>query len=272
MPKISIITINYNNADGLKKTIESVVSQSFSDFEYIVIDGASTDNSLDIIKKYASKITRWVSEKDNGIYNAQNKGISFAKGEYCLFLNSGDFLYDNKVLEKVFSKNYTEDIIYGDMIVDYGSGKTVYGKQPNKITFEFLIHTTLWHPVSFIKRKLFDKYGKYNEEYKIISDYEFFVRTILLENVTTRHIRLAISIFNTAGIGSSPEHEATHQLERKMVQEKYFSKEKIERVKLFYTNRKRKQLAISNWFKRHPFWKKNAIFFLNLTKKLKLFL
>ena len=113
-PNLSIITINRNNAAGLRKTIESVVSQTYTDFDYIIIDGASTDESVDVIKEYADRITYWVSEPDTGIYNAMNKGILKANGEYCLFLNSGDWLYDNDVLNDVFSISPTEDIVYGN--------------------------------------------------------------------------------------------------------------------------------------------------------------
>jgi acetyltransferase-like isoleucine patch superfamily enzyme len=122
--KLSIITINRNNAAGLRKTIESVVSQTYTDFEYIIIDGASTDDSVNIIKEYAEATLPcgeglgerlyWVSEPDKGIYNAMNKGILKANGEYCLFLNSGDWLYDNDVLNDVFSISPTEDIVYGN--------------------------------------------------------------------------------------------------------------------------------------------------------------
>jgi len=118
MTTLSIISINLNNVAGLQKTIESVWPQTFTDYEYIIIDGGSTDGSIDIIKKYSDKITYWISEKDNGIYHAMNKGIEVAKGDYCLFLNSGDWLVDKKILENVFSNNHSEDILYGDMMVD----------------------------------------------------------------------------------------------------------------------------------------------------------
>ena len=116
MPFFSIITINLNNSTGLEKTIQSVTTQLFSDFEFIIIDGGSTDNSIDVIKKYESEITSWVSEKDNGIYDAQNKGIAKANGTYCLFLNSGDYLFSKDALKKVFDSNLTEDIVYGNII------------------------------------------------------------------------------------------------------------------------------------------------------------
>ena len=97
--KLSIITINRNNAIGLEQTIKSVISLKYSNFEYIVIDGASTDNSIDIIRKYASSITFWISEPDKGIYNAMNKAVDFASGEYIFFLNSGDIFTDGCSLQ-----------------------------------------------------------------------------------------------------------------------------------------------------------------------------
>ena len=112
--RLSVITINMNNRKGLERTIKSVVCQIFADFEYIVIDGASVDGSADVIREYADKIHYWISEPDTGIYNAMNKGILQAKGDYCLFLNSGDALYTTTVLEEVFNQNFSEDIIIGN--------------------------------------------------------------------------------------------------------------------------------------------------------------
>src|SRR6478735_1115877 len=112
--QLSIITINYNNLQGLQKTIESVVSQSFKDFEYIIIDGGSTDGSKVLIEKYSESITYWVSEKDNGIYPAMNKGIQVANGEYLLFLNSGDWFYENTTLSMAIPMLRPFDIVYGN--------------------------------------------------------------------------------------------------------------------------------------------------------------
>ena len=109
--KLSIITINFNDREGLDKTIQSVINQAYKEFEYIVIDGASTDGSVDVIKKYADKLTHWVSEPDSGIYNAMNKGTQMASGEYCLYLNSGDFLAEDDVLERLFENDFNEDIV-----------------------------------------------------------------------------------------------------------------------------------------------------------------
>ena len=118
MKKLSLITINQNNAEGLRRTIESVVFQTYIDYEYIVIDGASTDESVNILKQYDNRITFWISEPDTGIYNAMNKGILKATGDYCLFLNSGDWLSDDRVLEEVFLHEITEDIVCGNAVFE----------------------------------------------------------------------------------------------------------------------------------------------------------
>lgn len=219
--KLSIITINRNNANGLDKTIQSVINQSYEDFEYIVIDGNSTDHSIDIIKKYNSNINYWVSETDKGIYNAMNKGIAKANGNYVLFLNSGDYLVNSDVLKSVFEKQQTADIIYGNMQIDWGNGKITSGKMPDKITFKQMYIDTLWHPVSFIKKTLFDKYGLYNETYKVVADYDFFFKVIIINNVTTYHINVDIAMYNLNGLSSLPENKALEQAERRKVIESY---------------------------------------------------
>jgi glycosyltransferase involved in cell wall biosynthesis len=223
MPKLSVITINYNNGSGLEKTIKSVISQTYPDFEFIIIDGGSTDDSVEIIKSYFDKITCWVSEKDTGIYNAQNKGIDLAKGEYCLFLNSGDSLVDRNVLETTFSVQNNSDIIYGDMQTVDKNQRIEHLKMPQMIGSKQLYADTLWHPVSFIKRELFSKYGKYDEQYKIVADYEFFVRVILNKKVSTKHIPIEIAVFDTSGVSADISKRSQLIEERKKIQDMYFN-------------------------------------------------
>lgn len=183
MPLLSIITINRNNAQGLKKTIESVVKQTetdFNDIEYIIIDGNSTDGSKDIIKEFAGnpeykdKITYWLSEPDTGIYNAMNKGIKKATGDYCLFLNSGDYLVENNLHNVLaFAKvNKDADIIYSD-IPEYQGYKKLYF--PKTVDENYFIETTICHQNSLIKRILFKELGFYSEELKIVSDWRFWL-------------------------------------------------------------------------------------------------
>jgi glycosyltransferase involved in cell wall biosynthesis len=227
MVELSVITINFNDAEGLERTIQSVAGQAFRNREYIVIDGGSTDGSREVIKRHASDIDQWVSEKDKGIYNAQNKGIARATGNYCLFLNSGDVLKDHTVLERIFSEQQSADIVYGDMCIDWGNGKITHGKMPDTITKEQLFTDTLWHPVSFIKRSLFEKYGMYDESYRMVADYEFFFRTIIAHGVQTKHVGVEVCTYNVNGFSSRPEFKEIEMAERKKVQERYLSPEEI---------------------------------------------
>lgn len=201
--KLSIITINYNNRDGLKKTIDSVVGQTFRDFEWIVIDGGSTDGSKEVIEQYASHFAYWVSEPDKGIYNAMNKGIDKAQGDYLLFLNSGDWLNDNTSLERCFAHDFDADVMYGDCMFHYADheAKCCY---PSNLTFEFLYRSSLSHCSSFINRETLAK-EHYTEEYKIVSDLEFWVK-LALEGGTFHHLDEFVSVFDTMGI-SSTNHE-----------------------------------------------------------------
>lgn len=206
--KLSIISINRNNATGLRKTIESVVTQTYTDFEYIVIDGASTDESVNIIKEFADKIDYWVSEPDKGIYNAMNKGILKAKGEYLLFLNSGDWLVDEQVVSDFCNCNLNQDVVCGNIyLIENGEIKLAKSPEKEKLDFNYLFHGSLLHPASFIRKELFVKYGFYNEQYKIIADWEFFLRVILIQKVSYEHFERIISNFPVVGISSFREHE-----------------------------------------------------------------
>lgn len=200
--KLSIITINYNNARGLEKTILSVINQTFKNIEYIIIDGGSNDESMDIISKYNDSITYWVSEPDSGIYNAMNKGIAKSSGDYCLFLNSGDSLLNKKSLNKCISKVSTwSDLISFDLVFD-SSISSRYCRIPDTISFEFFYSTSLPHPSTFIRRFLF-KDNFYDESYKIIADKTFFYDLFLNRRVTFCHVNYPLSLFDMQGVSNS---------------------------------------------------------------------
>jgi len=205
MKTLSIITINKNNAGGLEKTIQSVVCQTYTDLEYIVIDGASGDESVEIIKKYADKINYWVSEPDTGIYNAMNKGICEAKGEYCLFLNSGDWLISSSTLDNVFKEisGNPSDIFYSDRI---NTDNTIV-RYPKSMTIDFLLERRINHQNSLLRRSLFLKHGLYNENLKIASDWEYFLNEYWRYKSTFYHIETNISVFDIHGIGSQKSVE-----------------------------------------------------------------
>ena len=186
--KYSIITVNYNNKDGLRKTIESVIHQSFHDYEYIVIDGGSTDGSADVLKEYDTQIDYWVSEPDKGIYNAMNKGIAQAKGEYLNFMNSGDCFYAPDILEKVSNYKYDADFIVG-RDYHYNEEKQLghASIQPPRITMIHFFVATLDHQSSFIKRELFEK-SPYDESHRLVSDWIFYVDKIAGEGKRVQFI------------------------------------------------------------------------------------
>lgn len=200
--KLSIITINFNDREGLDKTIQSVINQTYKDFEYIVIDGASTDGSVDVIKKYADRLTHWVSEPDTGIYNAMNKGTRLAQGEYCLYLNSGDFLAADDVLEKAFSHNFTEDIVSCNCL-DFDEKYEWLKVPPRNVSLFTFMGGSLPHPTSFIKRELLNRLGGYNESYRIMSDWCFFLEAVVVQNCSYRTLNVLLSKFNCFGISST---------------------------------------------------------------------
>lgn len=218
-PKVSVVTINFNDAKGLEKTISSVVSQTYQDFEYIVIDGGSTDDSVNVIEGNQQKINYWVSEKDKGIYNAMNKGIIKASGEYILFLNSGDYLVNNVVLENISEELDGVEFISGNLEFYLPDNSLFTRVHPDKLTFTYLVSKTISHPSTFIKRELFEKFGLYNEELKIVSDWEFFFKCLGLNGATFKSVNTTITHFDMYGISSSNGDKV--QAEKKIVYKKY---------------------------------------------------
>lgn len=224
--KLSIVTINYNNVVGVQKTLQSVFVQTCHDIEHVVVDGGSNDGSRDAIKDYANKVSYsvlWVSEPDQGIYNAMNKGLRMATGEYIQILNSGDVLAGDDVVERLLSalkeKNYPE-ILYGNMLKDFGDGKMVRdrcfaGSNPTMIGF---IHGTLNHDPAYIKRTLFDKFGYYREDLPITADWRWYVEAIPFGGVIPVYVDIDVTIFDMTGISETQlekrESERVEELKR----------------------------------------------------------
>nr|WP_315199019.1 glycosyltransferase family 2 protein [uncultured Flavobacterium sp.] len=243
MSKLSIITINFNNAEGLQKTIESVKAQNYSDMEYIIIDGGSTDKSVEVIKENETIIDKWVSEKDKGIYNALNKGIEMATGDYLLFLNSGDQFYNSVVLINNEHHIHSQDIIAFDIHL-YGLGHDYIHSHPDELQFSFLFEETFAHQSVFIKRSLFDKIGLYDETLKVVSDWKFFIYAIA-SGATYKCIHDVLSTFYFGGISSTAEGTFIRKAERENVLKNEF----FLYYKDYKTLQEQKKILNSNRFK-----------------------
>ncbi len=224
--KLSIITINYNNADGLRRTVDSVAAQTYRDIEHIIVDGASTDGSVNVIREYESAnhssahplTVIWSSEPDKGVYNAMNKGICKATGDYIQILNSGDILAAPDVTERMvaalttFNIQYSTEngipILYGNMLKSY-DGKTIINRDTcgnglyTPESFLYFYNGTLNHDCAYIRRDLFDKYGLYNEDMKICSDWEWYIKAIALGGEKPIYTNIDVTVFDMNGISES---------------------------------------------------------------------
>lgn len=224
--KLSIISICYNDKLGFEKTAKSILSQtSLDDVEWVIIDGGSTDGSAEFINEIvntqaestrtAGLIVYHVSEKDKGIYNAMNKGIRHANGDYLFFLNAGDCLYDEKVLEKVSPLLSDKDIYVGDIANDI-NGELELVEFPRNLTSQVVLDQLVFklipHQASFIKRNLFYKYGMYREDLRIASDWYFFYNALVLHSATIETVPLSISIFDMTGISSTDKNRVKERV------------------------------------------------------------
>ncbi|MGN0282246.1 MAG: glycosyltransferase family 2 protein [Prevotella sp.] len=211
MKQFTIITINRNNALGLENTIKSVICQTFCDYEYLIIDGESSDGSVDVIKKYEDNVSYWVSEKDSGIYSAMNKAICIAKGKYYLFLNSGDVFYSNTVLEETrtfVSQNY--DLLIGREAIGEKAPSPFVEKT---ITLMSIFKTPLPHQATFIRGELF-RDCLYDESYSIVADWKFWIQKIIIDNCSYKYIDVVVDRFDTSGISLHSNGKGTEECDR----------------------------------------------------------
>ncbi len=224
-PKITIITVCYNEKN-LDRTLKSIVNQTFQNFEWIVMDGGSDKPTIDTFEKYKDRIDVFISKKDNGIYDAMNKAIELSKGEWLIFMNAGDTFYENNSLEKIctnhknaFKKN---DILYCDSLYHNKDNSSYIPKFPNKIKEEFWKRSCLSHQSTFIKKELFEKYGNYDEFYKISADLE---KWLCFQNAGCKfkHIKEIVSNYYVDGLSSNAKGR---EYERKLILDKYFNKQR----------------------------------------------
>lgn len=210
--KISLITITYNSEKTLADTIQSVLNQTYTDIEYILVDGASKDNTVSIIKQYEPLFEgrmKWISEPDKGLYDAMNKGIRMATGDIVGILNSDDFFTSSNILQKVvdaFQQDRSIDAVYGDVhfvhpnnlnkCVRYYSSK-IFKRDLMKMGFMPA------HPSFYIRKECFDKYGSYRTDYKIAADFEFLLRVIYKAKIKTKYLPIDMVTMRTGGASTS---------------------------------------------------------------------
>ncbi len=226
-PKLSIITI-CRNETNIEDTCRSVAGQSWRNFEWIVVDGGSTDGTMDVLERYREYMRVLVSEKDDGRYDAMNKGITHARGEYLLFLNGGDYLAHERVLERIFEYRplpgleehttlyFDADILYGEVLAKETGMMPwpIWAVGPQRFDAAFFSRHSLPHQATFIARRLFDRCGLYDASLRFAADYEWFMRVILVHGATTQYIPMPVSVYNFEGVSSSAaEGDSPHILE-----------------------------------------------------------
>lgn len=201
--KVSIITVCKNAQNTIEQTIKSVISQNYNNIEYLIIDGKSTDKTLNIIKRYKSKISTIISEPDEGLYYAMNKGVEKSTGDIIYLLNSGDLLFSRHTISnivKVFKKN-NSDVVYGDIaLYESNNPKKLILRRQNHVSNFFLVHDTIYHQSIFTKKYIFEKYGKFDTQYKLQADYEWILRLIIKNNITFYYTNQVVAKFLRGGL------------------------------------------------------------------------
>jgi len=234
--KLSIITINLNNKEGLEKTIKSVACQTFTDYEFIIIDGLSTDGSVELINEYQDKISYWVSEKDSGIYNAQNKGIKQANGEFLYFLNSGDALYEDSTLEKIFGDDPHDPFICGSFYMEVAGRlelDTSYKYRDWHLAIYELFSGFLCHQAFFIHRSNFEKYGLYDESLRVVADWKLFFKGIAIEQLPVRYKDVFVVIYNMEGFSTQIGGKVIYPEKLKVCRE-YLNEDAVKKLERLY--------------------------------------
>jgi glycosyltransferase involved in cell wall biosynthesis len=217
-PLVSVITVVYNGAAHLEEAIRAVAAQTYPNIEHIVIDGGSTDGTVDILHRSDDLLAYWRSEKDRGIYDAMNKGVSMVTDpdSYILFANADDELYSADSISSVMSSSRGEDLVYGKMIFSDGEIAGVLGRP---VRFADLARETLCHPATFVRRRVFDRIGPFDTSFTIAADYDHIVRAFAA-NVSTRFVDIIVSRMRMGGV--SDERFMLSCRERKQVVRRHF--------------------------------------------------
>lgn len=228
LPAVSVVTVCKNAEEQIERTMTSVANQDYKKIEYIVIDGKSTDKTIRVIDKYKKIIDVLVSEKDKGIYDAMNKGIKKATGDIIYFLNAGDTLFCNTVVSNVVDvfQKYNSDIVYGDISLINANGKTNL-KRFHGCGKNFLMYDTICHQAIFTKKRVFDRFGEFDDNYRICADYDWLLRSLFLNKLKKQYVNITIANFYLGGISNNTKYLSLYRSERSSALSKYFSEPEI---------------------------------------------
>lgn len=222
--KLSIITIAYNNIVGLKDTYESIRRQTFRDFEWIIVDGGSTDGTKEFLREHDSEIAWWCSEPDKGVYNAQNKGTQHAQGEYSIYMNSGDSFFADDVLEHLFEKEYDVDVVYGNWMLVYENGKRVLGRAPEAVDLAYFFYNNMCHQAMLIRTAIV-KERPYDETFKIYADWEEWL-ALYVQGRKFERTNVTVCNFLVGGLSTgddaSESLKAKRRAEIKRINDRYY--------------------------------------------------
>ena len=238
MPKFSIITVCRNEGANIRRTCESIIRQTYHDFEWIVIDGASTDGTVTILNEFHAAMSQMVSEPDGGIYDAMNKGIAKATGDYLVFMNGGDTFASPEVLEWV-ANSPQKEMIYGNIIFEGVSRKEVL--YPSELKKGYLLRDMMPHQSTYFRRELFDTFGNYDTSFRIAADYDLYVRLLEIGDVETYHIAKPLAVFYLSGMSSSNLHRARRKQENHRIRIRHFPRYRLslkglrQSLRIFFT-------------------------------------
>ncbi len=200
-PLVTIVTVVYNAVETLEETILSVLNQSYDQFEYLILDGGSTDGTVDIIKKYADRLSYWCSEHDNGIYDAMNKAISHGSGKWINFMNAGDVFFHRQTLEAIFQdREYADDVLYGDMISRYPNDTFIYNKAQSVEALAYRM--PFCHQSAFVRMDLM-KMFPFDTKFRLAADYDFFYRLYFERKGKFLYLPYCIAIYSMDGVSST---------------------------------------------------------------------
>ena len=199
LPLITVITVVYNGDKYLEQTIQSVINQTYPNVEYIIIDGGSTDGTIDLIKKYEDYIDYWVSEKDKGIYDAMNKGKDLALGCFINYMNNKDLFIDSNIFNYFYNINHKYDLIYGNVVID-NKGKKII--KPRSLNAIYRLKMPFCHQTVFLKNSIFRKYS-FNIKYKIAADFDLFFKILSIKKYNYFYLNKPICIYDINGVSSN---------------------------------------------------------------------